>query len=269
MVRHLSYVSGLPDQATKYLSNKDVQITLNLHQISKGQLPLHRLIISVTNNSNNAYDAQSYLVHDVLKQPRQKAAKRGTQHWACNVPALQTWMESASTSSGLISEVSSLADSDIRDVDLDSVNVKAHSHFVEASVHQGPVDATSALVESGQAPTMDNLVSAQQCTTLLMCTHAPPLSSTFSALLLEHPTSVAGPLLVSGPSFLPGTRPPISMLPSAPLVFSGCAIQRHVLCICLVTCLSPRYSRSPCKLSLKSLPGNARIWRPESLRSKE
>ena len=84
-----------------------------------------------------------------LRDAKQKAFKRGTRHWTCNVPALLTWMESASTSSYLMSEVSSLADSDIRDVDFDRVNVGAHSHLVEVSVHQGPVEATSAIVEVG------------------------------------------------------------------------------------------------------------------------
>ena len=64
-------------------------------------------------------------------------AKRGTcQHWTCSVPILKAWMESASTSSDLISQVSSLADSDIRDVDLDSVNVGAISQVVESSRKQ-------------------------------------------------------------------------------------------------------------------------------------
>ena len=83
--------------------------------------------------------------------------------------------ESASTSSVLISEASSLADSDIRDVDLHSVNVEALSQLVEVSVHQGPVEATSAIVDAGQALTTDVLVSAPQCTTLLMCAPPPPL----------------------------------------------------------------------------------------------
>ena len=66
-------------------------------------------------------------------------AKRGTcQHWTCSVPILKAWMESASTSSDLISEVSSLADSDIRDLDLDSVNVGAISQVVESSQERNP-----------------------------------------------------------------------------------------------------------------------------------
>ena len=50
---------------------------------------------------------------------RQKFVKRGTQHWSCSVPVLRVWMDSASTSSELLSETGSIADSDLRDVDLD------------------------------------------------------------------------------------------------------------------------------------------------------
>ena len=61
-----------------------------------------------------------------LRDARQKSVKRGTQHWTCNVPALLVWMNSASTSSDIITETGSIADSDIRDVDLDSAAVTAH-----------------------------------------------------------------------------------------------------------------------------------------------
>ena len=144
--------------------------------------------------------------------------------------------------------------------------------------------------------------SLPKCTTLLTCAPAPPLGSTFSALLLVQTTSVAAPLLVLGPSFLPGTQAPITMqgpafppIRSAPIVFSGALVVplapqsamqsagapqgtaippmagvpwpiqatpysiMHLWpiqlgqCICLVICLGPRHSRSPCKLSLNSL----------------
>ena len=36
--RQLSCISRLKDQVTKYLTTKDLQITLNLHQNSKGPL---------------------------------------------------------------------------------------------------------------------------------------------------------------------------------------------------------------------------------------
>ena len=98
-----------------------------------------------------------------LRDARTKAARRGT-HWTCNVPSLQTWMETASTSLDLISEVSSLDDSDIRNLDFDdSVNVRANTQSVEVSVHLEPVKATSAILVSEQAPTMDILVNAPHC----------------------------------------------------------------------------------------------------------
>ena len=71
-----------------------------------------------------------------LRDARKKDARRRTQHWTCNVPAIQTYMETTFTSSDLISDVSSLADSDIRDLDFDSVNVEVHSQLEEVSVHQ-------------------------------------------------------------------------------------------------------------------------------------
>ena len=134
----------------------------------------------------------SFRVQKSLGDAKQKADKRGTQHWKCSVPALQTWMESASTNSDLISEASSLAGLDIRDVDLDSVNVGAISQVVEVSVHQGPVEAMSAMIEADQARTMDNLVSVPQCATLLMFAHASHL-----APLLALSTSAAAPWLCS------------------------------------------------------------------------
>ena len=51
-----------------------------------------------------------------LRDARQKSVKRGrTQHWLSNIPALLVWMDSASTSSELLSETGSIADTDLRD----------------------------------------------------------------------------------------------------------------------------------------------------------
>ena len=76
--------------------------------------------------------------------------------------------------------------------------------------------------------TMDILVSASQCATFLTWAPAPCLGSTLSAPLLIQNTSVAAPLLIPGPSFLPGTQAPITMqgpalpqIPSMPITFSG------------------------------------------------
>ena len=125
-----------------------------------------------------------------LRDAKQNAVKRGTQHWTCNVPTLLTWMDSAS----------------------------AISEFI--SVHQGQVEETSPILDACQAATMDNLVPSLQCVTLLTSVHMPPLGSTSNTLLLAHSTSVH-PLLVTGPSFPPETQAPISMLPVAPIMFSG------------------------------------------------
>ena len=109
-----------------------------------------------------------------LRDARQKSVKRGTQHWSCHVPDLLVWMDSVSTSSELISETGLIAGSDIRDVDLDSAAVTAHSQVIEVSVHQGSVKAPPA-IHAGQAPTMDTVIPAPQCATLITCVHAPPL----------------------------------------------------------------------------------------------
>ena len=111
------------------------------------------------------------------------------------------------------------ADSDISHVDLDSVNVGALFQLVEVLFHQGPVEATFTIVEVGQAPTMDNLVSAPQWATLLTSLE-PPLGSTFSALLIAYTTSAA-PLLVPGPSFPPEFKHQSAVLLGVPIVFSG------------------------------------------------
>ena len=93
--------------------------------------------------------------------------------------------------------------------------------ILEVSVHQGSVEAMSAISDAGQAPTMDNLVPAPQCATLLTSAHVPSLGSTSNTLLLAHRTCAAEPFLVTGPSFLRGMHAPISMLPGTPIVFSG------------------------------------------------
>ena len=196
-------------------------------------------------------------------------------------------METACASSNLISDVSSLADSAIRDLDFDSVNVEAYSQLVEVSVHLGPVEA---IVRAEHTPTTDVLVPAPQC-----------------ALLVVQTTSVAVPLLVPGPSFLPGTRAPITMQGPAfppicrvPIVFLGAPVApvapqiamqntgvpqgAAILAMagvpwliqatfytsafmappaCLFIFLGPWHSMSLCKPSLNSLLGNAMIWRQE------
>ena len=91
-----------------------------------------------------------------LRDARQKSVRRGTKHWWCHVPAL--FLDSDSFSSELISETSSIADLDIRDVDLDSAAVTAPAQVIEVSV-QGSVDMPPA-IDVGYAPTMDNVIPA-------------------------------------------------------------------------------------------------------------
>ena len=129
-----------------------------------------------------------------LRDARQKSVKRETQHWSCNVPALLLWMDSASTSSELISETGSIAEADLRDVDLDLAAVTAPTQVVEVSVHQGLVEEPPA-IDVGQAPTMDNVIPAPLCAALITCAHAPPLASTSNQLLLTS-AGTAAPLLV-------------------------------------------------------------------------
>ena len=94
-----------------------------------------------------------------LRDARTKSVKRGTQHCSCNFPALLTCMDSASTSSDLISDTGSIADSDIKHLDLELAAVTAPAQVKEVSVHQGSVKAPPA-IDVGQAPMMDNVIPA-------------------------------------------------------------------------------------------------------------
>ena len=111
----------------------------------------------------------------------------------------------------------SIADSDIRDVDLDYAAVTAHSQVIEVSVHQGSVEVPPA-IDAGQAPTMDNVIPAPLCATLITCT------AYGLYILLFTSKSAAAPLLVTGPSFPPRRQGPISMLPGTPVAFSGASV---------------------------------------------
>ena len=214
---------------------------------------------------------------------RTKAASRGARHWTCTVSALETWLEHTSTSSGLLSVVGSIADSEIRNLGFidNFINVGDGTVMVvEVSVHQGPVGVTSAILVTEQAPTMDIMVPAPQCATVLTCMPAPSLGPTLSASLLVQSTSVPTPLLVPGPVLPPGTRAPITMQgwlsrqSLASIMFSGalvhqrpCRVPAHLWplqlgqYVCLITCSGPRHSSPPCKPNVKSLLGNAMIWR--------
>ena len=176
-----------------------------------------------------------------LRDARQKSVKRGTQHWSCK-KALLTWMDSATTSPDMISETGSIADSDFRDVDLDLAAVTANTQVVEVSVHSERSVKEPLAIDAGQAPAMDNVIPAPLCVTLITCAHAPPLASTSNQLLCTS-TGTPAPLLVTGPSFPPRRQGPISMLPGAPIVFSG-APKAPVAPPCRAPerCRAPHYS---------------------------
>ena len=94
--------------------------------------------------------------------PKQQAGGLAIGH---TLLALEMWLEASSTSSDLISEVSSIADSEIRNLDFmhNSINVGDSTiQVVELSVHQGPVGGTFAILAMEQALTMDIVVPAPQ-----------------------------------------------------------------------------------------------------------
>ena len=72
-----------------------------------------------------------------------------------------------------------IADLDIKDVDLDSAAVTAHSQVIEVSFHQGPVEATSAILDAGQVLTMKNLAlySAMQSAVALQGAALQPMAT--------------------------------------------------------------------------------------------
>ena len=122
-------------------------------------------------------------------------------------------MDSASTSSELLSETGSIADSDLRDVDLELAAVTAHALVVEVSVHETSSVEESPAIDAGQALTMDNVTTVPLCAQFITCAHAPPLVITSNQLLLTS----AG----TGPSFPPVMQGPISVLSGAAIALSS------------------------------------------------
>ena len=128
-------------------------------------------------------------------------------------------MDLACTSSELSSDTESIADSNLREVDLELAAATAPTQVVEVSIHQSLVEESPAIV-AGQALTMDIVATVLLCAQSITCMHAPPLGVSSNQLLLSS-TSTTAPLLVAGPSFPPVMQGPISMLPGAPISFSG------------------------------------------------
>ena len=154
-----------------------------------------------------------------LHDARQKSTKRETEHWSCQAPVLLAWMDSASTNSELHPDMGSIADSDIREVDLELAAATAPAQVVTVSVHQSLVKEPPAIVK-GQATTMDIVTPLPLCAQLITCAHASPLGITSNQILV-YSTSTPAPLLVAGPSFPPVMQGLISMLPGAPISLQG------------------------------------------------
>ena len=150
-----------------------------------------------------------------LCDARQKSTKRGTQHWSCQAPALLAWMNSASSSSELHSDTGSIADSDLREVDLELAAATAGSRSLYPS--EFGQEGSRHCCRSG--PDLNILTSMPLCAQLITCAHAPPLGISSNQLLLSS-TSTTAPLLTAGPRFPPVTQGPISMPLGAPISFS-------------------------------------------------
>ena len=82
---------------------------------------------------------------------------------------------------------------------------------VEVSVHQELVRVKTAILVLKQAPTMNSIVPAPQCATVLMCASLPLQGPTVSVPLLAQSISVGVPMLVPEPDLPPGTRAPITV----------------------------------------------------------
>ena len=90
----------------------------------------------------------------------------------------------------LLSETGSIADSNLRDVDLELAAVTAHALVVEDSVHQSSVQESPA-IDTGHALTMDNVTTVPLCSQFITCAHAPPLVVTSNKLLLTSAGTTA------------------------------------------------------------------------------
>ena len=145
-----------------------------------------------------------------LRDARQKSTKRGTSHWSCQAPALLAWMESASTSSDLLSDNGSIADLDIREVDLELAAASAPTQVAEVSIHESSV--VEPAIMTGQAPTMDIVSTVPLCGVLISGAYASHLG------VMANQTSA--PLLVAVPRFPPVTQGPINMLPGVSISHS-------------------------------------------------
>ena len=109
---------------------------------------------------------------------------------------------------------------------------------VEVSVHQGPVVVTSAILVKEQVPTMNSMLAAPQCATVLTCVPLKLQGPTVSALLFGQSASIAASMLVVGTVLPPGTRAPITMqgpafppVASVPMLFPGASAHAERLSV--------------------------------------
>ena len=71
---------------------------------------------------------------------RAKSTSRGLRHWMSAVPSLDTWLDCSSTSSVIISEASSIKDSEIMGLDfIDNSDIVGSVRDVEVLVYREPV----------------------------------------------------------------------------------------------------------------------------------
>ena len=204
------------------------------------------------------------------------SSRRGTQHWPCLAPVVLAWMDSASTSLGFTIDTGSIADSNIREVDLELAAATAPTQAVEVSIHQS--FAEEPAITTCRAPTMDIVSTVPLCGVLISGAHASPLVVTAN--------QTTAPLLVAGPSFPPVMQGPINMLPGAPISLTGApgmlpalysAIQSarappalynamqsaaHSAALQRITGIQPAQQASR-QANLWSLLGSAMIWRQE------
>ena len=108
-------------------------------------------------------------------------------------------------------DTGSIADSNIREVDLELAAVTAPTQAVEVSIHQSFVEEPAIM--TCRAPTMDIVSTVPLCGVLISGAHASPLVVTAN--------QTTAPLLIAGPSFPPVTQGPISMLTGAPISLTG------------------------------------------------
>ena len=130
-------------------------------------------------------------------------------------PSPNTWLGQLAslTRSVLVSETSSIKDSELLKLDIEGNSYKnvvldknlivGTTRAVEVSVHQERSGVTSAITE--QAPTQHTMVAAAQCTTALTYAPMPVQGTSVGTPMLVQSTCLGAPMLVQGTVFPPVT----------------------------------------------------------------